>query len=143
MCSRRTSKSTHSTKAGKTIFLTKLEIISKFIRRELERSDLTLKDRIVLTRDQALFKLQFFDGDRASVIAIICCKTWDLRKKYGFAFNHTFGKTLRGNRKPKTFVIKCCLNKIICSVKGKERYFEETKWLGIDLYSGYPFRMVI
>lgn len=98
------------------------------------RSDFTLKDRFVLTRDQALLKLQFFAGDRARDIAITLLQVKYLRKKDGFAFNHTFGKTLRGNGKTNTFVIKCCPNEIICPVRGLERYFEEAKRLGIDVF---------
>lgn len=130
-------------KQAKPFFLTKLETISKFISRELGRSDLTLKERFVLIRDQALFKLQFFAGDRASDIAITLLQEVKyLRKKDGFAFNHTFGKTLRGNGKTNTFVIKCCPNETICPVRGLERYFAEAKRLGIDMSSGYLFRMV-
>lgn len=130
-------------KQAKPFFLTKLETISKFISRELGRSDRTLKDRFVLTRDQALLILQCFAGDRASDIAITLLQEVKyLRKKDGFAFNHTFGKTLRGNGKTNTFVIKCCPNEIICPLIGLKRYFEEAKRLGIDMSSGYLFRMV-
>lgn len=71
-------------KQAKPFFLTKLDTISKFISKELGRSDLTLKDRFVLIRDQALFKLQFFAGDRAIDIAITLLHVQEvkyLRKK--------------------------------------------------------------
>lgn len=66
-----------------------------------------------------------------------------LRKKDGFVFNYIFGKIFRGNGKINIFVIKCCSNEIICLVRGLERYFVEVKWLGIDMFLGYFFRMVI
>lgn len=52
-------------KQAKPIFLSKVKAIALFINRELDRCDLTLREKFVLIRDQAWIKVQFFAGDGA------------------------------------------------------------------------------
>lgn len=131
-------------KQAKPLFIGKLRSISQFIKRELDRPDLTLRERFVLSRDQALFKIQFFSGDRAGDLALVVSQEVKLlNDESGFAFNHTFGKTLRGgNGKKNAFVVKRCEDKIICPVLGLQNYFILSKSMDVDLSCGYLFRIV-
>ena len=129
---------------AKPIFLSKLQSISIFISNELRRNDLSLRERFVLVRDQALFKVQFFAGDRASDIALTLVQEVKyLRKKDGFVFNHSYGKTLRGEGKTNTFVLKRCANINICPVTALELYFKKAKKWGINMSTGILFRPVV
>ncbi|VDI23645.1 Hypothetical predicted protein [Mytilus galloprovincialis] len=84
-------------KQAKPIFLTKIRSISAFISRELQKDGSKLKEKFVLYRDQAWFKLQYFAGDRASDLSIVVAQEVKfLKDGSGFVFQHTFGKTLRG-----------------------------------------------
>ena len=126
---------------AKPIFLSKLRKISQFISNQLERTDFTAQDKYILARDQALFKLQFFAGDRASDVGMTMTQEMKILKDdSGLVFNHTFGKTLRGDGKCNQFVIKRCMDKLICPVKGIQDYLHITKSLGITLQCGYLFR---
>ena len=58
-------------------------------------------------------------------------------------FNHTFGKTLRGDGKFNRFVVKRCDVRDICPVRGLEEYFRVAKNYGIGLSSGYLFRPIL
>lgn len=131
-------------KQAKPIFMNKLRSILDYIDRELKRTDLSLKEKFTLYRDQAMFKVQFFAGDRASDVAIILSQeVKKLDDNSGFVFNHTFGKTLRGSsNKCNTFVLKRCKDEIICPVHGLESYYAFTKKHGVSLKTGYLFRIV-
>ena len=133
-----------SPKQAKPIFLTKLKTIASYIDRQLQRTDLTILERFVLVRDQALLKLQFFAGDRASDVGQVLVQEIRVLSDYtGLLFNHTFGKTLRGDGKFNRFVVKRCDVRDICPVRGLEEYFRVAKLHGIDLSSGYLFRPVL
>lgn len=60
-------------KQTKPMFIGKVRSIASFIGDQLQCSDLhcSLKERYTLLRDQAMLKLQFFAGDRASDISNI------------------------------------------------------------------------
>ncbi|XP_053390389.1 uncharacterized protein LOC128553283 [Mercenaria mercenaria] len=58
-------------KQAKPIFMSKLRPIARYIDMQLARSDITSRERYVLLRDQAWFKLQFFAGDRAGDLSIL------------------------------------------------------------------------
>ena len=105
-------------KQAKPIFLPKLMSIATYIERQLSRPDISDRERYILLRDQAIFKVQFFAGDRASDVGLIVTQEiWKLKDNSGFVFCHTFGKTLRGDSgRNNTFVLKRCDNKIICPV---------------------------
>ena len=132
-----------SPKQAKPIFLTKLKRIASYISRQLQRNDISITERFVFARDQALLKLQFFAGDRASDVGrVLAQEIRILSDGSGLVFNHTFSKTLRGDGKFNRFVIKRCDDRIVCPVNGIESYFHVAKLYGIDLSSGYLFRPV-
>lgn len=142
-CKDEQAKSRILPKQAKPIFLGKLQKIATYIDREFSRHDLSLREKFVLVRDQAVFKLQFFAGDRASDISnILSQEVKKLPNSSGFAFNHTYGKTFRGDGKCNTFVIKRSEDKIICPVLGLEHYYKWTSDNGINISLGYLFRPV-
>lgn len=61
-------------KQAKPIFLSKVKTIALFIDMELRRDDLSVRERYVLSRDQAWLKVQFFTGDRASDLFLVVCE---------------------------------------------------------------------
>lgn len=129
---------------AKPIFMSKLRAMSLFIERELQRVDLSLRERYVLHRDQAYFKLQFFAGDRASDLSIVVTQEIkELSDRSGLVFQHTFGKTLRGSKgKCNTFVVKRCGDDAVCPVKALEALMDFSQSSNIDLRNGYVFRIV-
>lgn len=131
-------------KQAKPIFLSKVKAIALFINRELDRCDLTLKEKFVLIRDQAWIKVQFFAGDRAGDLSnVVSQEVKILEDGSGLVFQHTFGKTLRGEKgKNNSFVIKRCEDIVVCQVKGLLDYFILAKKLKVDLSKGYLFRIV-
>lgn len=131
-------------KQAKPLFLTKIYVIASYIKRQQARDDLSLRERFVLARDQAMFKLQFFAGDRASDVAqVLAQEIKVLPDNSGFVFNHTFGKTLRGgDGKVNTFVIKRCNDQLICPIAGLEEYLTWARRFGVDLSTGFLFRPV-
>lgn len=61
----------------------------------------------------------------------------------GLVFNHTFGKTLRGDKsRSNSFVIKTCIDLVVCPVKGLLDFVECSKLRSVDLSKGYLFRTV-
>ncbi|XP_065922883.1 uncharacterized protein [Magallana gigas] len=131
-------------KQAKPIFLTKVKAIVGYMGGRLSMSSVSVRERYILLRDQAWFKLQFFAGDRAGDLANLVAQEvkW-LRDYSGFVFNHTFGKTLRGGkRRSNMFVVKRCDDKVICPVVGIQDFVSGCKDLGVDLSCGYLFRVV-
>lgn len=131
-------------KQAKPIFLTKVKAIVGYIGGRLSMSSVSVRERYMLLRDQAWFKLQFFAGDRAGDLANLVAQEvkW-LRDYSGFVFNHTFGKTLRGGkRRSNMFVVKRCDDKVICPVVGLQDFVSGCKDLVVDLSCGYLFRVV-
>lgn len=130
-------------KQAKPIFLSKIKQIGSFINRQLSRSDLSLRERFVLARDQALFKVQFFAGDRASdVCNILTQEVKLLPDGAGHVYHHTYGKTLRGDGKSNTFVIKRCSDGLLCPVLALEIYQAKAREWGVNLTRGFLFRPV-
>ncbi|CAG2243779.1 unnamed protein product [Mytilus edulis] len=131
-------------KQAKPIFLTKIRSISAFISRELQKDGSKLKEKFVLYRDQAWFKLQYFAGDRASDLSIVVAQEVKfLKDGSGFVFQHTFGKTLRGKKgRSNSFVIKRCDDNVVCPVKGLLDFVQFAHSCNVDLTKGYLFRVV-
>ena len=91
-----------------------------------------------------MLKLQFFAGDRASDVGhVLVQEIKMLSDGTGLVFNHTFGKTLKGDGKFNRFDIKRCDDQVVCPVGGIEHYFHDAKLYGIDLSAGYLFRHVM
>lgn len=109
-------------KQAKPMFVGKLNSISAYIRNRLHsfKDLLTPWEKYTLLRDQAMFKLQFFAGDRAS--EILNFLTQDIKflpDDSGFVFRHTFGKPLRGgDGKANTFAIMRYSNVLTCPIAG-------------------------
>ncbi len=131
-------------KQAKPIFLDKLKSIAVYIDNQLSRPDLSKRERFVLLRDQAFFKLQFFAADRASDLsAIPSQEVKRLNDNSGFLFCHTLTKSIRGGcGKANKFVIKRCSDKVICPIEGLEKYVSEVAKHGVTLSLGYLFRLV-
>lgn len=142
-CKEEQAKSHVLPKQAKPIFLGKIKSMTMYIDREFSRPDLSLREKFVLIRDQAIFKIQFFAGDRISdVCNILSQEVKKLQDNSGFVFNHTYGKTLRGDGKSNTFVLKRSHDKAICPVVGLEKYYNWSKENKVDLSLGYLFRPV-
>lgn len=125
-------------KQAKPMFGGKLNSISAYIRNRLHsfKDFLMPQEKYTLLRDQAMFKLQFFAGDRASDISNF--PTQDIKflpDDSGFVFNrHMFRKTLRGDDgKTNTFAILRYSDNLTCPIVGLETYISGSKSLGIDL----------
>ena len=131
-------------KQAKPIFLGKLKMIVNFIDRELARSDISVRERYILLRDQAWFKLQFFGGDRANDLAMLVVQEVKLLDDgTGIAIKQTFGKTLRGGKqKCRVFVVKRCKDEVVCPVEGLFKYTQGCKNMGVDITNGFIFRIV-
>ncbi|XP_063416264.1 uncharacterized protein LOC134697907 [Mytilus trossulus] len=131
-------------KQAKPICLTKIRSISAFISRELQKDGSKLKEKFVLYRDQAWFKLQYSAGDRASDLSIVVAQEVKfLKDGSGFVFQHTFGKTLRGKKgRSNSFVIKRCDDNVVCPVKGLLDFVQFAHSCNVDLTKGYLFRVV-
>ncbi|XP_061192114.1 uncharacterized protein LOC133200311 [Saccostrea echinata] len=143
LCKEEQAKSHVLSKQAKPIFLGKIKKLTLFIEREFAHRDLSLREKFVLIRDQAIFKIQYFAGDRISdVCNILSQEVKKLQDNSSFVFNHTYGKTLRGDGKSDTFVVKRSQDKSICPVVGLENYYAWSKQNKVDLSLGYLFRPV-
>lgn len=133
-------------KQTKPMFIGKVRSIASFIGDQLQCSDLhcSLRERYTLLRDQAMFKLQFFAGDRASDISnILVQEVKEIPDKSGYVFSHTYSKTLRGgDGKSNIFIIKRCKDSLICPIFALEQYFLGSSNLGLNLATGFLFRLV-
>ena len=94
----------------------------------------------LLSRDLCFFSVDFFSGDRSSDLGRdLSREVLFFPQSSGILFNHTFGKTLRGDS-VNTFAVKRCDNQVVCLVRNFERYLSISKLLRIDLSKGYLFR---
>lgn len=131
-------------KQAKPIFLSNVRAIAIFIDRELKPDDLHVRERYVLFRDQAWLTLQFFTGDGASdFFLVVAQEVKCLADGSGLVFKYTFGKTLRGDKsKSNSFVIKKCLDLMVCPVKDLLDFAWFAKLHNVDLSTGYLVRIV-
>ena len=129
-------------KQAKPLFLSKLIAISMYIDRHMQSSDSNNIRKFILARDQAIFKLMFFGGDRAHDVGLMLTQEIrELPNKTGYVIRHTMGKTHRVN-KPNVFSLFRNPDDIICPVKGVEQYFDTARHLDINLDTGFLFRPV-
>ena len=104
------------------LFLGKLQQISQFIVSSMRKLDNSPIDLYLLGRDLCFFSVDFFAGDRSSDLGRTLGKEFlYFPDKLGILFNHTFGKTLRGDALNK-FSIRRCENLGICPVHNFEQY---------------------
>lgn len=127
---------------AKPMFLPKLADIFFYIGRQLEGKVSSPASRFILARDQALFKLMFFGGDRAHDSGVMLSQELrELPGGSGFLIRHTWGKTHNVSN-PKVFSILRSKDVNICPVRGIEVYLATARDMGIDLSTGYLFRPV-
>ena len=97
-------------KKATPLFLDKLQQISQFIVGSMRKLDNSPIDLYLLGRDLCFFSVDFFAGDRSSDLGRTLGKELlYFPDKSGILFNHTFGKTLRGDAL-NTFSIRRCEN---------------------------------
>jgi hypothetical protein len=124
------------------IFLDKLQTLAKHMLGLLQQQGLGAISLYVVSRDLCFFTLVFFSGDRASDLGrALAREALFFPDKSGILFNHTFGKTLRGNA-VNTFAVRRCPTPEVCPVRNFERYIAICKLIGIRLNDGYLFRSV-
>lgn len=124
------------------MFADKLELIASYIDRQLDRTLLSVRQRFVFLRDQALLKFAFFSGDRLTDAGLTLTQAIKfLPAGQGLLIKHTTGKTFRLDR-PNEFSLHRCENILICPVQGVEQYIHQARLLSVDLRFGYLFRPV-
>jgi hypothetical protein len=129
-------------KQAKPMFIKKLTLISMYIDRQLSQPAITIRSKFILARDQAIFKLMLFGGDRAGDAgSMLIQEMKELPQEAGIMIRHTCGKTARVD-KPNIFSLFRCQDKMICPVAGIERYVKIAKSLNVALTTGYLFRPV-
>ena len=122
------------------IFLNKLGKVLEHILALLCEPNIPPISVYILSRDLAFFAIDFFSGDRGSDLGRCLSKEILFSPDYSaLLFNHSFGKTLRGDAL-NTFAVRRCENHTICPVRNFERYLALCKLMHIDLTPGYLFR---
>ena len=94
----------------------------------------------ILSRYQAYFKTLFFSGDRPGDLGQV--RTNEILRfpnDDGLLFNHTWKKTLRGDRS-NLFGIRRCANVKIYPVAAIERYMATKRVMQVDLTDGFLVR---
>lgn len=122
------------------LFMDKLEKLLKHILNLLQFGENSPISLYILSRDLCFISLDFFSGDRAADLSLTLSReVLSFPHKRGLLFNHTFGKTLRGDN-VNTFAVRRCSNPFICPVTNFERYLSICQLLQINLRPGYLFR---
>ena len=102
---------------------------------KLQAPGISPRSLYLLSRD-----LCFFSGNRSSDLgSVLSREVLFFPQSSGILFNHTIGKTLRGDS-INTFAVKRCNNQVVCLVRNFEHYLSISKLLRIDLSKGYLFR---
>lgn len=123
------------------LFLEKLQMIAQFILTQLQTPGIPPISLYIYSRDLCFFTTDFFSGDRSSDLGrVLSREILFFPDSSGILFNHTFGKTLRGDS-VNTFAIRRCDNLVVCPVKNFERYIAVVKLININLAQGFLFRV--
>jgi hypothetical protein len=137
------SKAHVSVLQAKPLFISKLNLISMYIDRQLGYQDLSLSAKFVLARDQSLLKLMFFGGDRAHDAGLML--TQEVKELPGgsaFVIKHTWGKTHRVDN-PNIFSVFSSKLSMVCPVLGLRTYFKIASTMSVNLSTGYLFRPIL
>eukprot|EP00752_Nemacystus_decipiens_P005329 g4833.t1 len=98
----------------------------------------SVRERIVLTRDVALFSLAMYSMRRGSDLSFtLAAQILRLPDARGFIFNFLFGKTLRASSE--AVVVLATGDPDTCPVRGVSEYISAAQAIGWDLSSGYLF----
>ena len=119
----------------------KLVQLALHLNRVAESSPISPEQRFLVARDQAYFKAVFFSGDRPGDMGQV--KVPEILRfpnDDGLLFNHVWGKTLRDGDS-NVFGVRRNPNVTICPVAGIERYIAVSRFVGVDLTTGYLFRL--
>ena len=93
-------------------------------------------------RDQALFKVLFFAGDRvADLLKIKVSNILRFPDDSGFLFSHVWKKSFRSGD-ANVFAFRQGSNTSVCPVRGLEMYLNICRLLGIRLSPGFLFHSV-
>ena len=96
----------------------------------------------VLSRDLSFFSIDFLTLNRSSDLGRSKSKEVLLfPDSSGLLFNHTFGKTLRGNS-THSFSVKRSSNSEICRVRNFMLYLSICRLINIDISKRYLFRAI-
>ena len=98
----------------------------------------TVRERIIITRDVALFSLELYSMRRGSDLSFtLASQIIRLPEGKGFIFNFLFGKTLRASSE--AVVVLAFDDRDICAVRGVAEYIQAAQDIGWDLSTGYLF----
>ena len=128
-------------------FFDKFKRLCTYLRQECLARDHTSTSRYLFARDLAFFSVDFYSGDfysgdRASDLGRVKTKEiLSLPAKEGLLFRHTFGKTLRGSD-IHAFAVRRCADLVVCPVNNLFLYVHLSDAMGINLRTGYLFRVV-
>ena len=90
----------------------------------------------ILSRDLSFFCIDFFSGNRSSDLGRTKSKEVLLfPDSPGLLFNHTFGKTLRGNS-THSFSVRSSSNSDICPVRNFMLYLNICRLISVDISQG-------
>ena len=129
-------------KQAKPLLLDKLAMVFQYINNQLSSTEANVKEKFVLLRDQAFFKLQFVTGSRAfDLCQQLSQEIRSLPSGRGLVFRQTYGKTA-SCAQPKTLAVYKCQNNVLCPISGLFDYLRGAKGFGVSLDSGYLFRVV-
>lgn len=99
----------------------------------------SVRERIVLTRDVAIFSLAMYSMRRgADLCFTMGSQVLRLPESKGFIFNFLFGKTLRASS-AQAVVVLAAADHDTCAVRGVAEYISAAQDIGWDLSSGYLF----
>lgn len=122
------------------LFLDKLQSLAEHIMSRLQVSGTSPISLYFLSQDLCFFSIDFFSGDRSSDLGRVLSREFlFFPQSSGILFNHTFGKTLRGDT-VNMFAVKRCDNQVVCPVRNFERYLKISKLINGDLSNRYLFR---
>ena len=122
------------------LFTNKFLVIARSILSKLRKPCTSPSLLYILSRDLSFFCIDFFSGNRSSDLGRTKSKEVLLfPDSSGLLFNHTFGKTLRGNS-THSFAVRSSSNSDICPVRNFMLYLKICRLISIDISQGYLFR---